>query len=299
MSDLSSRADFCIEIDFEKGSESPSRVFRAMSELIEAFQEIDLDLVQSIDPKIEPIAIIEDVEAGSIRAWLKIVLKEIEDEALKKLDWKPQVGKYLVKAKYFLINYLEGKSSITTKEEIDQIETGLFALAEETEVRKFPAYTKINRKRLLMGLGKISSATKHLNEKDKAIFITADSETVINAEFDIVPEKLDELITKETIEHTSELILKIKKPDYLGISQWEFRHGRQPINAKVSDFSWLNNFRARKYDVRPGDALRAKVKTTVIYDYDNELIDTDYEIVEVLGIINMEPPEQLMLDPKD
>ena len=29
------KADFCIEIDFQKGSESASRVFRTMSELIE------------------------------------------------------------------------------------------------------------------------------------------------------------------------------------------------------------------------------------------------------------------------
>ena len=32
----SDKADFCIEIDFQKGSESPSRVFRTMTELIDS-----------------------------------------------------------------------------------------------------------------------------------------------------------------------------------------------------------------------------------------------------------------------
>jgi hypothetical protein len=70
---------FCIEIDFQKGSECPSRVFRTMTELIETFQEIDYSLIRSIDEKIEPVIIIEDIETGSLKTWLanKIVEADV------------------------------------------------------------------------------------------------------------------------------------------------------------------------------------------------------------------------------
>lgn len=121
----STKADFCIEIDFEKGTESPSRVFRTMSELIESFEEFDKELVRCIDPQIETIAIIEDIETGSIKAWLSYILKSIDDSALKDLDWKPAVGKYLVKAKYYVIDFIEKKTKITSKAEIEELERTL------------------------------------------------------------------------------------------------------------------------------------------------------------------------------
>ena len=64
-------ADFCITIDFKKESEAPSRIFRSLSHLIDSFHSFDLDLLQSIDAKIEPIILLEDIETGSIKTWLK------------------------------------------------------------------------------------------------------------------------------------------------------------------------------------------------------------------------------------
>jgi hypothetical protein len=105
-------ADFGIQINFEKGSPDPARIFRSMSELIDAFEAIDVDLISSISSEIEPIAIIEDVEAGSLRAWLSYILKTTDDDALKNLDWKKAVGSYLVRAKYYIINFTENKTEL-------------------------------------------------------------------------------------------------------------------------------------------------------------------------------------------
>jgi len=79
--DESSKADFCIEIKYKKDSENPSRVFRTMSELIETFQEIDKNLVTTIDVNIEPLLLLEDIEVGSIKVWLRNLLKTIPDDA--------------------------------------------------------------------------------------------------------------------------------------------------------------------------------------------------------------------------
>ena len=118
-------ADFCIAIDFEKGSEAPSRVFRALSYIIDSFHALDKDLIQSIDSKIEPIVLLEDIESGSIKTWLRYIFNELDDEALKKLDWKSIIGRYLVKAKYLIIKFLEDKTEITNRFQIEELNKNL------------------------------------------------------------------------------------------------------------------------------------------------------------------------------
>jgi hypothetical protein len=80
-------AKFSIEIDFVKGVGDPSRVFRAMSDLITALHDVDRALIGTIDTKIEPLLLLEDIETGSIKSWLKQGLESVDDDALKKGDW--------------------------------------------------------------------------------------------------------------------------------------------------------------------------------------------------------------------
>ncbi len=93
-------ADFAIDIDFKRGEGNPQRVFRAADKMIQALQRVDEALCASIDTSIKPVMMLEDIEAGSIRIWLKNVLETADDQAIKELDWKPAVGKYLVRGKY-------------------------------------------------------------------------------------------------------------------------------------------------------------------------------------------------------
>lgn len=289
------RADFCIEIDFQRGSESPSRVFRAMSELIETFQAIDAELIQSIDPKIEPVTVIEDIESGSIKAWLRYTLRALDDTALKNLDWKKAVGVYLVKAKYFVLNFMEEETEISTKEQIEQLEAQLFQIAEETNVTHLPAFSPVNRQRLIPNIGRIMVALSYLQEHDRAIYITRETRTQINAHFRYIPEDIEELLTQEVIKTRAEMILKVKKPDYLSEAQWEFRHETRTIAAKILDIEWLRDFQDRRHDVRPGDSLRVIVEISVKYGYDNEVVSTHYDIMTVKEIIRIPPPDQLPL----
>jgi hypothetical protein len=291
------KADFCIEIDFEKGAESPSRVFRAMTEIIETFQDIDKALVESIDVKIEPIVVIEDIEAGSIKTWLSYALRAVDDDALKNIDWKKQVGKYLVKAKYFVLNFIEDKTEITSVEQIKELEMKLLKSAEETDVIHFPAYAPVQRQKLLPSLTRLNRALQNLNENEKAIYISVENNIKMNAAFNIVPEKLEELLTNETISSKGEMILKVKKPDYLSDSMWQFRHGTRIIEAKITDTIWLKKFQNREKDVRPGDSLRVILETIIKYGYDNELVGMHYIVIEVKDVIPLQKQDQFPLMP--
>lgn len=287
------KADYCIEIQFEKGTEDPARVFRSMQALIETFQEFDHSLVKSIDSNIKPLLILEDIEAGSIKSWLSSALEAIEDDALKNLDWKPAVGKYLVKAKYYAVDFLNGMTKISSISDVKQLEDKINEAAKETDVKWLSIYEKIPTSKLLHSLEGISTSLSHLQKNDKASYLTDHEKVDFNLEFGLAPESIEELLTKDKITSQSEMILKVKKPDYLGESKWDFRHGGRSFPAKIIHKEWLESFQNREIDIRPGDSIRTIVEMTDKYDFNGELIGTDYNILQIIEVIQINSPKQM------
>ena len=277
--------DFEIKIDFEKGSPDPSRVFSTMTNLIETFESIDADLAKTIDVSISPVLILEDIESGSLKSFFRNVLESIDDTALKNLDWKKSVGAYLFKAKYKILEFLQDKKEINDRKEIDLLQNDLLLLAEQTNVRGLPGYSQIPTNRLLNGIKQISFATQYLKKEDKVEFTTTDGTVSFNKEFKYDSEFIESILTKETLINKSAMVLKVKKPDYLGESMWDFKHGERPIQAKINDVEWLNKFQNRTYDLRPGDSIKAIVEIRTSYGFKNELIATHHYIVKVEDIM--------------
>ena len=290
------KSDFCIRIDFEKQTENPQRVFMAMSDLIVAFQELDVNLSNCIVAKIEPVLLLEDIETGSLKTWLSTVIKRIPDEAILDLDWKKAVGHYLVKAKYIILNNLEGKLSLTDAREIIDIQAEILEAAKETKVSQLDTYSPIQPKLLVSSIDKINKSLSQLSKGDTVEYLSNLGNATFNLELSISPDNLDDLITKEKIESNSRMILKVKKPDYLGESMWEFKHENKLIKAKLSDVDWVDRFQKRKVDVRPGDSIRADVRITVKYGYDFSVVDTSHEIVKVIEVIENQFPNQHVLN---
>lgn len=299
---MKERSDFGIKIDYQRGTENPERVFRAMTDLLESMKMIDQQLVKSIDSRIEPVMMLEDVETGSIIVWLRNLLEAAADDALKNLDWKPQVGKYLVKAKYALLNFMDKRIEISDKEELFALQKEIHDLAEETDVRQFPAYAPVTMPDLIGSVDSISSSLKHLKEQDKVYLLSAgdgqgeqQEQQPFNLSFDIVPEDVESLVTKEEIINEITQTLQVKKPDYLGESMWEFRHTKN-FSAKILDEEWLKKFQNRKVDIRPGDSIKAKLKVKVKYGFDNKVISETYDIIEVLAVLPKPGIDQTSLD---
>jgi hypothetical protein len=126
-----------IEIDFQPGSDAPARVFKTMTALIEAFESIDKELVTSV-ARIQPVLFLENIEAGSIKAWLRTQLESLDDQSLKSGDWKKVVGAFLVRAKYMLVDFLQEHSTITSKSEIEALQIKILEAAKETGVLGIP-----------------------------------------------------------------------------------------------------------------------------------------------------------------
>ena len=283
---------FGIEIDFQKSSAEPSRVFRTMSGLIEAFESLDKGLVVSVDSRIEPLLLLENIEVGSLKAWLQNRIEKIPDDVLKSGDYKKAVGAFLVKAKHVVVDWMRGRTSISNRRELEGLQGRLLQLAEETQVRQLPAYMPPDTLRLIKGINEIASALKPLGPNDRALMLLPDGQIPFNMQFDLVPDQITDLLVSRKLTNESEMILKVKKPDFLGDSQWELKHGTQPILAKIEDTDWLAKFHDRTETIRPGDSIRVKLETVILYDHDNNPLSTRWAVKQVLQIIRPPSAEQ-------
>jgi hypothetical protein len=291
------RADFCLEVTFEKGHGDASRVFRALAELIEACQRVDSDLIQAVDARIRPILLLEDVDAGSVRTWLKTMLETVDDEALRDLDWRRVIGRYLVKVKYFLIDFIGSHTTVSNKEEIAELKQRVFEAAQETGLQDIPIYQPVPDADLIQHLSRLAQATKALDEGDTVRYVAPGMEASFNLSFSVSPEAIEDLLTRETITSRQEMILKVRKPDYLGEAMWEFRFAGKSLSAKIDDKQWLRSFHARKIDVRPGDALRVNAEVEVRYDHAGDVLGVRHTILQVLEVITQDDAGQPRLLP--
>jgi 8-oxo-dGTP pyrophosphatase MutT (NUDIX family) len=256
---------FCLKIAYELGTADPGRVFRSMASLIGSFTALDRVLEQSVGVKGMPTLLLEDIETGSLKTWLRNRLEEVPDEAIQDLSWKKVVGSYLVKGKRRLIQSLGENPSIESRADIARIQAAVREVAEETGVTRLPVYTPPDAERLLRAASDVSAAVHELSDSDRATYVSDEGE--------------------------------VKKPDYLGVSMWEFRHGEHPLAARIEDLDWLRRFQSRELDVRPGDSLKAGVRTDVRYGYQSEIVSVHHTILVVYGTERPPLDTQLLLEP--
>ena len=150
----------------------------------------------------------------------------------------------------------------------------------------------------------MEDAKRNLSPGDSMQYIPKDNEPV---DFNLVAvwemKELEEMSIKETTRFQNmQMNLIVKKPDYLGTSTWEFRHGAAPnFFARVNDEEWLRQYqKERKFDIRPGDALKCLVTVEFSYGFDNELIRTTYTIEKVVQVLeNQISTQRELLDHDD
>lgn len=292
------QADFAIYIDFDRGAERPQRIFQAVEGLITAFQRLDKVLAGSIDSAIEPVLVLEDIEAGSLKVWLRDKLILTEDQALLTLDWKPLVGKYLVAAKYAFVRWVNDEEIRSTPGSLADLRQNFLTLARETDVQRIASYGVPSATDILSSAGDVAKALSRLGPGDKAEFISDQGSVSFNLAIDWGTLNLEDLAVREAITMpASPMILAVRRPDYLGEAQWEFRWGRRTIRARIRDDVWLGRFQSRSVDVRPGDALRCVAIQEVRYGYDNEVISETFTIQTILEVLENQYRQDDLFDP--
>jgi hypothetical protein len=238
---------------------------------------------------IEPVMLLENVEAGSIKSWLRAVLNATDDTGLQELNWKRIVGGYLVRAKYLTIDWLNKRTEIIGTAELDELQGEILKAAEATGVKRIPSYQPPSKFLLVRSIIDIGGSLNFLQKDDKVVFETKGGDRVdFNLSLRIVPESMKDLLVEESLSHTEEMILKVKKPDFLGESKWEFMH-EHVLEAKMLDVEWLTRFRNGEFVLRPGSAIRARVQVDVEYGVEREIVSRTFTILKVIEV--MPPPD--------
>jgi hypothetical protein len=290
------KSDIEIKIDFDESDGSAARVFDIASNIIRAFEDLDRVLVTSVDSKIRTSLILEDVEKSSLKIWLRNILRASDDQAIKELDWKPQVGKYLVRAKYAALQWLD-QSIGDDPPKIEDLTQKMRELAAETDVRHIPDYAPINPARLAQPLDAIQRTKGQFKEGEKLTITLGKEDYQVNLERRWLPsEHLPDIPIERELSNELDMVLIIRKPDFLAKSQWQFKHGKTALFSAIEDEDWMHEFHAGRQVIKPGDALRVRVRIEYSYNADGDLCDQKTTIIKVYGIIPSSAPLKGMFD---
>jgi hypothetical protein len=286
-------ADFSFTIDFEKGAGDPRRVFDSARSLIEGFELADEALANVVAASIQPVLILEDIEAGSLKVWLKAVLNRVPDEAIRDFEWKKAVGHYLLKAKYVILKFCDDENA--GQKGLQEITNELQNLARETDARHLPDYAPVHQGRLVAAMDQIQDAKRSLGPNDKLIIDIDDKSYSVDLAQTWEPSEVIHVANTKETHSEGEVILTIRRPDLLGSTMWQFRHGRSSVSAPINDEKWLRDFHDHKIPIYSGDALRSRVRFTYIYDDKGTLIESKIEIIEVLEVIRGGGGDQIQM----
>lgn len=282
--------EFEIKIDFKPGDGDPARVFKAMSGLVDAFQALDSHLAASFDVSLNASLVLDEIQAGSIKARFRNVIEGVPDEALRDGEWKRIFGYFLLRSKYAVLEWLKDRNEITHREDVRVLESEITKIAEETNLKQLPAYSAPKAEVLLSDIHSVQESLSNLLEEDRATYRYGSNEIPFNRELNISNEIVREVLTKEVVKSSGKRIVKVKKPDYLGLSMWAFQYDGRAIEAKITDLDWLAKFQSRVEDVRPGDSLSVMLYEEISYGYEGEIVHRHYEVEKVYDVIH--PPVQ-------
>lgn len=290
---------FCITIDYKNSIENPSALFKSISSIIDALKVTDEMLISSFTGiSIEHSFVLDSVEKGSIKVFLKHLLQNIPDSALEELNFKKIIGHFLVLGKKKILEKMEEEGTIESIESIEVLKEEIYKEAEKTNILPLKTYNEIDSQKLLTSMTGISLAADQMPVEVDVYYEIIDfpkTRHIVNRHFS-VPEKLLELDIDYLGESTCVMIIKIKQPDYVANAMWEFKYEGISIDAKFEDTQWLYDFQNRKIDVRPKDSLKVNMKVISFLGENKTEIKRKYFILKVLEVIQYNEWDQLSID---
>jgi hypothetical protein len=191
----------------------------------------------------------------------------------------------LVLGKHKILDWCNERNVITDRSEVTQLQGEILELAEATQINAIPAYTPIHIETLLEDIKSIRQATSELGLNDLATFTSYNRTSIYNSKLEIYELAIRDLLTERTSVTENVRLLKVKKPDYLENSKWEFKLLEHGIGAKILDKGWLGKFQSTVVRLNPGDSLEVLLRQVTSFGYDRKSIHTDYEVLKVHNIL--------------
>lgn len=275
--------EFELYLHFERRSATPHRIFKSQADLIVALAKLDDMLVQTVDHGLHVDLILDDIQVGSLRSKLAILLREIPDEAIKDFDWQKLVGHYLLKAKYVLLKHLEGTGEFTSGQQIRSIQHEIQSLAEVTQPNQLTVAGQIPLDKLTGFIESIVRSVSPLSSGDYVEYRSPAGSVRLNPNFNT--SNLNALVAADAQTTEHEYLMKIKRADFLGDSMWDFMLRGKMLSAKIVDSDWLVEFHEGRINIRPGDSLRVRLRTEYTYGPNFRNAQEHHTVLKVLDVI--------------
>ena len=274
-----------IKLEFDKNSENPARLFRSLAKLVDSINEFDFLMASTIDSTVTSKVYINDFEKGSLITKLRSALIIGDDKKLDNEDNSENIKEHIRHSRDKAFEFIaEGKSSV---QDVENFVEEINESAKNKNLTESFNYAEPNLLDLAKVVNKINESTDDLTKNEFfEIKKKKDSPQIKTGNSKINIDDVEEALTKETIEQDFEIYYKIKKPDFLGDSQWEFKHGTKTLKIKITHSEWLDKFHLGKIIVKPGDSLKVKVNQVNSYNTNGYLLSEKKEIIEVLEIRN-------------
>lgn len=280
---------YTINLQFKKRTPNPARIFRTMASTIDLFSNFDGIALDSLRVGGVPVPYIQDITSGSIKAKLHVLLQGIDDSALKKGNIKQIVGSFLLTVKYLLLDWLEGKESIKDKQEIKDLQQKIKEAAEKADPKRIASTEKVSLKDISLILVALSDVIKELRNNDRIKIESAHIDKSLPTKFLFTKEDMQRILADESIVTTEKGVLLVRKPDFLRESTWQFRYNNKFIDVKIHDHEWLTSFLGREVTVKPGDSLKAVVKSEIKQSDEGDIVSEIYTIEKVLEVMPKPP----------
>lgn len=156
-------ADVILKIDYNQSTGSAARAFEIAAGLIRSMEDLDKVLLQSIDSQLSTALIVEDLEKSSLKVFLRNMITDMPDEALKEANVMKFIGHYLIKGKYAAISHLD-KDPENAK--IADLTEEIAELSKQTDARHLPDYPKPNKARLAQSLDRFQEVKKRFSDTE-------------------------------------------------------------------------------------------------------------------------------------
>lgn len=276
---------FGLKFELEGPIKNPSGYFGSIEQFITCFEVLDEDLLISVEPKLRGEIVLESIEVSSLLVWLRNVLQEVDDDALKTLDWRPLIGRFLVKAKHAVVARLNELIEQERIEALDDAAGDVEKIAEDEGIHRVLMYKPISRRSMARTLIAIASARQDMGQ-NAIEYVFSGRSTPILIPGNLEKIGIENLLTIETrTVQDQSMVLRVKKPDYLGNSKWAFHYQNRIIWAKMLDHEWISKFHSKVVNVRPGDALKCSVDVVQKFDENGLVLTEIFEVRKVFEVV--------------
>lgn len=268
-------ADVLVEVSAKPEAEAAREVVMTQP-VLEAVQASYRALGGPGSLHFETVAVLEQVDKRRVRLWLRARSEEGGSDGT--LD--SALLTFLARGTLTILSWLNESKTL----ELGDLHRALRVLVEGTLPPARVDSARAGSADLMKAVAAWREAMKSLRQASAARVTMPHG----SAELDLSKELPDaaEAVPDRTIESAaSERILIVEQPDYRSTGQWQLRHGQTQIAASCERGTLLDRFYTRDLDIRPGDALRCRLRSEVSYGPDHELLAETFTIVELIEVL--------------